>query len=157
MIREMRRMKQKLSEEECVLVLDRNTSGVLSVMGDDEYPYGVPMSYVYTEGKILFHCATTGHKLDAIANHDKVSFCIIDKDRIVPEKYTTYYRSIIAFGKARVVTQEDEILPLLEILAKKYSPLQKEEIKKEIDKQKSRVTIIEMEIQHLTGKEAMEF
>ena len=85
MFREMRRKKQLLSEEACIAVLDRGTSGVLAVSGDDGYPYTVPLSYVYCDGKIYFHSAKSGHKIDAIKNSSKVSFCVIDQDKIVPE------------------------------------------------------------------------
>ena len=101
MFREMRRKKQVLSKEECELVLERGTSGVLAVLGEGGYPYAVPLSYVYADGKIVFHCAKQGHKLDAIAKNDKVSFCVVDLDDIQPERYTTYFRSVIAFGRAR--------------------------------------------------------
>lgn len=156
MFREMRRRKQKLSEEECFAVLQKNTSGVLAVMGDDDYPYAVPLSYVHSGNKIFFHCAKSGHKLDAISQNSKVSFCVIDQDFIVPEEYTTYYRSVIAFGKAKVLTDQSEILPALEILAAKYSPMQVVGRKKVIEQQMSNVSMIEMTIEHLSGKEARE-
>src|SRR5574344_2695673 len=86
MFREMRRKKQQLSIEQVEKILKQNTSGVLAVFGDDGYPYAVPLSYVYTNSKIYFHGAKEGHKLDSIKNNEKVSFCVIDKDEIVPEK-----------------------------------------------------------------------
>ena len=120
--REMRRKRQQLSEAECMDVLERNTSGVLAVLGDADYPYAVPLSYVYCDNKIYFHCAKSGHKLDAIKKCDKVSFCVIDQDLVVPEEYTTYFRSVIAYGQARIIEQEDEIRSALEKLAVKYYP-----------------------------------
>ena len=92
-----------MSLESCVEVLRKGTSGVLAVSGDDGYPYAVPLSYVYDDGRLFFHCAPSGHKLDAIAGNEKASFCVIDQDHVVPEEYTTYYRSVIAFGRARVL------------------------------------------------------
>ena len=86
-MRPMRRFRQELTAEECVQVLERGTHGVLAVLGDEGYPYAVPLSYVHGEGKIWFHCAKAGHKLDAIRNYNKVSFCVVDQDRIVPEEY----------------------------------------------------------------------
>ena len=100
MFRNMRRSKQVLSQEDSIAVLEKATSGVLAVSGDDDYPYAVPVSFVYADGKIFFHCAKSGHKLDAIARNSKVSFCVIDEDKIVPEEYTTYFRSVIAFWKS---------------------------------------------------------
>ena len=88
-MRTMRLFKQELSDQETMEVLAAGTSGVLAVMGDEGYPYAVPLSYVYADGKIYFHGAKTGHKIDAIAKNEKVSFCVIDKDDVVPQEYTT--------------------------------------------------------------------
>ncbi|MCQ4636717.1 pyridoxamine 5'-phosphate oxidase family protein [Anaerovorax odorimutans] len=156
MFREMRRGKQELSLEESVKILKRGTSGVLAAAGDDDYPYAVPLSYVYADSKIFFHCAGEGHKLDAIARNSKVSFCVIDKDQIVPEKYTTYFRSVIAFGKARMLSDEEEKRAALELLAEKYSPEFEEGRRKEIDSQFRQVRMVEIKIEHMTGKEAIE-
>ena len=106
MFRQMRRKRQMLSKEECEYVLCRGTSGVLAVSGDDGYPYAVPLSYLYEDGKIFFHSAGSGHNLDAIAGNDRVSFCVIDQDRIVPEEYTTYFRSVIAFGRIHIIEND---------------------------------------------------
>ena len=99
MFRDLRRSRQALSPEECGEILCHGTSGVLALAGDDGYPYAVPLSYVYAGGKLYFHCAKAGHKLDAIARNPKGSFCVIHQDQVVPETYTTHYRTVIAFGK----------------------------------------------------------
>lgn len=156
MFREMRRKKQVLSLAESVRVLNRGTSGVLAVSGDDGYPYAVPLSYVYHDNKIYFHCATSGHKLDAIAGNEKVSFCVIDKDQVVPDEYTTYFRSVIIFGRARILNDEEEKRSALEILAKKYSPDHEQGRLQEIVKEFNHVCLIELAIEHMTGKEAIE-
>jgi nitroimidazol reductase NimA-like FMN-containing flavoprotein (pyridoxamine 5'-phosphate oxidase superfamily) len=156
MFREMRRKKQNLTLEECIAVLNNGTSGVLAVSGDNDYPYAVPLSYVYYDSKIIFHCATTGHKLDAIARNNKVSFCVIDQDNVIPEEYTTYFRSVIAFGKARILEEETEKRSALEKLAERYSPNHEQERLQEIDKAFKQVCLVELAIEHLTGKEAME-
>ena len=83
MFREMRRKNQALSREEAAAVLDRALSGVLALSGDDGYPYAVPISYVYDGGKLYFHCAKSGHKLDALQRNPKASFCVVDQDQIV--------------------------------------------------------------------------
>lgn len=98
MFREMRRKGQQLSAEECIEILNRGTSGVLALEGDDGYPYAVPLSYVYEDGRLYFHCATSGHKLDAIRQNPKASFCVVDQDQVVPKEYTSYFKSVIAFG-----------------------------------------------------------
>ena len=156
MFRQMRRKKQVLTKEECELVLERGTSGVLAVQGDGEYPYAVPLSYVYTDGKIVFHCAKQGHKLDAIAQNDKVSFCVIDLDDIQPERYTTYFRSVIAFGRARVLEEEAEKRAAIEALAAKYTPDDPEGRKQEIEREYRALCVVAIEIDHLSGKEAIE-
>lgn len=157
MFRNMRRSKQILSQADSIAILEKATSGVLAVAGDDDYPYAVPLSFVYADGKIFFHCAKSGHKLDAIARNNKVSFCIIDEDQIVPEEYTTYFRSVIAFGKARILEEEGEKRSAIEKLAAKYSPNQEEGRLKEIDDQISRMCMVEITVDHLSGKEAIEF
>ena len=158
MFRVMRRTKQAMSFEDSAAVLERNTAGVLSAAGDDGYPYAVPLSYVYTDGKIYFHCAKEGHKLDAIARCEKVSFCVIDTDQVVPEEFTTYFRSVIAFGKARVLDDPAEKRAALEALGKRYSPDETPEaMAKEIDGSFKQVTMVEIAIDHLSGKEAIEF
>ena len=154
MFREMRRKKQALSSEENIAVLNRGTSGVLAVSGDDGYPYAVPLSYVYHDRRIFFHCAKTGHKLDAVARNQKVSFCVIDQDKVVPQESTTYFRSVIVFGKARVLEDEAEKRSALEKLAAKYSPAQEQDRLREIDQQFGRVCVVEITIEHMTGKEA---
>lgn len=157
MFREMRRNKQLLSQEECEKLLQSCTSGVLSLAGDDGYPYGVPLSYVFTEGKIYFHCAGEGHKIDAIAYNKKASFCVIAADEILPEKYTTAYQSVIVFGKIRVLEDEIEKRAAIEKLAARYSPLESEASRgQEIDKFWQRLCMLELSIEHMTGKEGME-
>ena len=122
MFREMRRKKQQLTQEETMVILREGTSGVLSLTGDEGYPYGVPLSYVYDGDKLYFHCAKEGHKIDAIRKNPKASFCVIAQDEIVPEKYTTCYRSVIAFGSVRILENEGEKRRAIEELALKYAP-----------------------------------
>ena len=90
----MRRKKQMLSVDECIEILNKGTSGVLALSGDHDYPYAIPISYVYCNSKLYFHGAKSGHKIDAISKCSKASFCVIDQDNITPEEYTTY---LIAF------------------------------------------------------------
>ncbi|MCU0486902.1 MAG: pyridoxamine 5'-phosphate oxidase family protein [Anaerolineales bacterium] len=156
MFREMRRKKQLLSEAETIEILKTCTSGVLGVAGDDGYPYTVPLSYVYQDGKLFFHCAQEGHKIDAIRRNDKVSFCVIHQDKIIPEKFTTHYRSAIAFGRARILTDEGEKRCALESLVARYSPDYPVEGQQEIERDLHHTCIIEVKIEHLTGKAAKE-
>ena len=155
MFREMRRKEQALTAEEIAEILKRNTSGVLSVNGDDGYPYGVPLSYVYLDSKLYFHCAGAGHKLDSILKDDKVSFCVIDQDQVVGEEYTTYFRSVIAFGRARVLEGAEKLRPLVE-LCEKYYPGHLEQTRQKAEHALKKVSIVEVTIEHMTGKTAME-
>ena len=155
MFREMRRKKQALNAGEITQILKRNTSGVLSVNGDDGYPYGVPLSYVYLDSKLYFHCAGSGHKLESILKSDKVSFCVIDQDQVVCEEYTTYFRSVIAFGRARVLEGAEKLRPLVE-LCEKYYPGHLEQTRQKAEHALKNVSIVEVTIEHMTGKTAME-
>ena len=138
-------------------MLDRGTSGVLAVHGDDGYPYAVPLSYAYEDGKLWFHCARTGHKLDAILRDPKVTFCVVDRDQVVPLEYTTYFRSVILFGKARVLEDPAEIRTALEKLALRYAPEDSEAHREAIlEKELPALVAIEVTMEHLSGKEAIE-
>lgn len=157
MFRKMRRKRQKLSIEKTIEVLRRGTSGVLALLGDDDYPYAVPVSYVYYDSRLYFHGAKSGHKIDAIKKCNKASFCVIDKDTVVPEEYTTYFRSVIAFGKIRIIEDESEIREAIEMLAKKYYPDGSEDERNlEIDREWNPLCMIKFSIEHLSGKEAIE-
>lgn len=155
-MREMRRFKQALTPDECAAVLERNTAGVLAVTGDGGCPYAVPMSYVWQEGKVYFHWAVAGHKLDAIRAEPRVSFCVVDQDRIVPEEYTTYYRSVILFGTARVLDDPAEKRRAIEALGAKYRPGFQAELAAEIDGSWDRFLMVELIPDRITGKQAKE-
>lgn len=157
MFREMRRKKQLLPQEESVRILQSQTSGVLALLGDEGYPYAVPLSYVYHDFKLYFHGAKSGHKIDAINSCEKASFCVIEKDSVVPEEYTTYFRSVIAFGKMRILQSDDEKRAAIELLAKKYHPTDSAENReREIEREFPPLCMMELSIEHLTGKEAIE-
>ena len=156
MFREMRRSKQLLSEENTAAVMDRCTNGALACQGDDEYPYSVPLSYVYFNKKIYFHSAKAGHKIDAITKYPKVSFSVTDEDTIVSSEYTTYFRSVIAFGKTRIVEGEERQQAFM-AMVKKYSGDQPEEDQLKEMNGCAQALIIAIDIEHITGKEAIEF
>ncbi|NLH01216.1 MAG: pyridoxamine 5'-phosphate oxidase family protein [Clostridiales bacterium] len=156
MFREMRRKRQILSEEDTISVMKRCTNGILACLGDEGYPYAVPLSYVYFNDKIYFHSAKAGHKIDAILNNPKVSFAVVDEDTVISKEYTTYFRSVIVFGKARIA-ESDERLEAFKALVEKYSGDQPEESK---DKEISGCTqacIIAIDVDHMTGKESIEY
>ena len=148
----MRRGRQALSESEALEILERNTSGTLAVLGDEGYPYAVPLSYVYRDGQLYFHCARAGHKLDAVRACDKASFCVIDRDDVIPELFTTKYRSVIVFGRAREVTDPKEIEGIMRALAGKYSPNEGEEAFQHEMRSSGALCVLALDIEHLSGK-----
>lgn len=154
--REMRRKRQQLSLDESIGILQKCTSGTLALLGDGDYPYAVPISYVYTQGRIYFHSAVSGHKIDAIRKCEKASFCVVEQDEVHPESYTTYFRSVIAFGRIHIVEDEAEKLEMARMLGNRYNPHQDEALQKELEKGLSRMVMIRFDIEHLTGKEAIE-
>ena len=157
MFREMRRNKQQLSEEETVKILEQGSYGVLSVLGDEGYPYGIPLNYIYDNNKIYFHCAMEGHKLDAIKRNEKVSFCVTAEDLVVPEKYTTYFKSVIVFGTGRIMENGPDKNEITKKLAIKYYPQDSEAHRTElIEKDCKRMCMVEITIRHMTGKQAIE-
>ena len=156
--RPMRRRRQVLDPAQTEAILCRGTVGTLALLGDGGYPYAVPLSYVYHSGRIYFHCAKSGHKLDAIRVSDKASFCVIDKNEIVPAEFTTYYRSAIVFGRARIVEDEAERMEAMRALAAKYSPKESEDafrIEMKVSGSAS-LCVLALDIEHMSGKQAKE-
>jgi len=156
MFREMRRKNQLLSKEETIQILSSCTSGVLGVQGDDGYPYTVPVSYVLKDDKIFIHSAIEGHKIDSIKRCDKVSFCVIEKDDVVQDAFTTHSRSASIFGRVRILTDEAEKRHAIECLVEKYTPEYIKEGQQAIERAWNRFCLIEIRIEHMTGKAAKE-
>lgn len=154
--KEMRRKRQQLPEEEAETILLSATSGVLSLLDSDGYPYGVPLSYVYADNKLYFHSAVSGHKIDAMRYSAKASFTVISKDEVHLESFTTYFRSVICFGYVRIVNGKDEKLRALRLLGQRYNPGNVQALDDEIKKDGNRVAVIEFDIERITGKEAIE-
>ena len=155
MFRPMRRIKQQLSESETISLLEKGTSGVLALLGDEGYPYSLPMSYAFDGSRFIFHSALSGHKIDAIKNNNKASFCIVEKDEVIPDEYTTYFRSVIAFGKIRILSR-DEARDAAKILGAKYRPGFEEELAATVERNLDKMCVFVLEIEHMTGKEAIE-
>jgi hypothetical protein len=156
MFRDMRKCNQLMPAEKTEAVLCRCTNGVLACAGDEGYPYAVPISYVFYNHKIYFHSAKAGHKIDAIMRNPKVSLAIVDEDTIVSREFTTYFRSVIVFGKARIVTG-NERKEAFTALAEKYSGDQPEEVRNKEITGCTQAYIIAVDIDHISGKEAIEF
>jgi nitroimidazol reductase NimA-like FMN-containing flavoprotein (pyridoxamine 5'-phosphate oxidase superfamily) len=156
MFRDMRRKGQALPAEDIIAILESSPTGVLGVTGEDGYPYTVPLNFHYQDGKLFFHCAREGHKLDGIRKNDKVSFCVVGKDTVVPRSFATNYRSVIIFGRARIINDDEGRRSVLQGLIDKYSPGLREEGEREIEKDWDRVCIVEVRVVHMTGKAAQQ-
>lgn len=154
MFRKMRKETQQLPRKEALRILKEGSSGVLALRGDEDYPYAVPMSYAFEDGKIYFHCAPEGHKIDAVSKHDKASFCVIARDEIIPLNFTTYYESAVAFGRIRFVEDKEEYLRGMHLITDKYSPNHPTGPEKAIATSMGYMKILCLDIEHLTGKEA---
>lgn len=152
----MRRHKQALSLKENLCVINRGTSGVLALCEKNNQPYTVPLNYVYLNNKIYFHCALAGHKLDLINENHLASFCIIEQDNIVPQTFTSYYRSVNIQGIIQIVSDETEKRIILQAFVQKYCAKFPLEGTAEINKYIKHTCILELTINTLTGKEAIE-
>lgn len=153
MFREMRRSKQQFSQEECTEILKQEVRGVLSVLGDDGYPYGIPMDHWYDEknGKIYFHGAREGHKIDAIKACDKASYCVYDKGYRKEGEWALNIRSVVVFGRIRLVEDMENVEEICRNLCLKFTDDQ-EYIEKELKNYTSRVLCLELTMEHMTGK-----
>ena len=153
MFREMLRIKQQLSEEECIEILKQEPRGVLSVLGDDDYPYGMPMNHFYCEqdGKIYFHSGKMGHKVDAIKRHDKVSFCVYDQGYRKEGEWALNIRSVIVFGRIEVIEDQEKLYEIARLLSYKFTG-DKEYIEREIEKSGPRTLMFAIVPEHMTGK-----
>lgn len=155
MFREMRRKLQQLPQEECERILREGKTAVLALAGDDGYPYAVPVNYVYDGGKIYFHCAKTGHKLDALRRCEKVSVCVVDRDDVAPARLAMDYMSVIVFGRARILDSDEEIYRAVEVFGLKYNP-DRDAVAREIRREWDALCCVEITVDHMTGKEGKE-
>lgn len=157
MFRKMRRFKQELSREECLQVLESVPRGVLSVLGDDGYPYGMPMDFWYCQedGNFYFHGARAGHKLDAIDRCEKVSFCVFDRGWREEGQWALHIRSVVAFGKMHRVEDMEKTKRICWELGKRFTD-DEDYLTREIEKDSRRVQCLVLETEHMTGKQVCE-
>ena len=154
MFREMRRKRQALTQAQCQAILEQGSCGVLALSGDDGYPYAVPLSYLYHQGKLYFHCAKSGHKLDALRREPKASFCVVAQDQVAPLEYTTLYRSVIVFGRLRELEDDREKRAAIEALALKYAPQDTPAHREEaIRRDWGPLCVLELTPEHVSGKQ----
>ena len=157
MFRELRRKRQALPAEACERILRERGTGVLAVSGDEGWPYAVPLNYVWLDGKLYFHGARAGHKLDAIRRESRASFCVIDRDENVPERFTTYFSSVIVFGHVAPIDGDAEKRRAVRALADKFSPDEPEEAReREIDREWNALCVLCLTPDHISGKQAIE-
>lgn len=153
MFREMRRFKQQITTENCIRILKAQPRGILSMIGDDGYPYGIPLDHWYSESdnKLFFHCAKVGHKIDAINACDKVSYCVMDEGYRKPGEWALNINSVVVFGRMRIVEDEAKKREICTNLVLKFTD-DKAYLEKELKVAFSRVNCLELEIEHMTGK-----
>jgi uncharacterized protein len=151
MHKNVRRKDREIDLETATQLLAEGEYGVLSTADKDGQAYGVPLNYVFKNNCLYFHCALEGHKLENIRANNKVSFCVVGKTRVLPDKFSTEYESAIAFGTATEVQGEERHGALLSIV-EKYSPDFIEEGNKAIAKYDDKTRIIKITINHITGK-----
>lgn len=153
MFRNMRRDEKLMTLDETQEVLREQDFGILSVIGDDGYPYGVPVNYVYDEGKLYFHgTSEASHKLDAINKEAKVSFTVVSQHELVPEKMSTKYASVIIFGRARVIYSKEETIDTLRTFLARLSPEMASKTSKIYEAKQGKFVMIEITPEHTTGK-----
>lgn len=153
MFRPMRRIGQQISEEQCKEILMREPRGVLSLIGDDGYPYGIPLTHWYCEedGHIYFHGAGVGHKIDAIKACDKASFCVMDEGYREEGEWPLHINSVVVFGRIRIVEATDHKAQVCTAMCRKFTDDQ-EYLEKEFKNAFGRVTCLELIPEHMTGK-----
>jgi len=153
MFREMRRFKQQISQEECLRVLKEQPRGVLSMLGDDGYPYGVPLDHLYSEedNKLYFHCAKVGHKIDAITACNKVSYCVMDEGYRKDGEWALNINSVVVFGRIQIVEDEGKKREICTNLVRKFTD-DEAYLQKELTNAFPRVNCLELTIEHMTGK-----
>ena len=153
MIRELVRKNKQMSTEDCVEVLKKETRGVLSVLGDGDYPYGTPMNHWYNEedGCVYFHCGKLGHRLDALKKHDKVSFCVYDQGYRREGEWAFNVKSVIIFGKIEIIDDLDQVIDITTKLSYKFTQ-DEEYIRKEIRVGAANTLLLKLVPDHMCGK-----
>ena len=157
MFRELQRKNKQISMEECIELLKKETRGVLSVLGDDDYPYGMPMNHWYNEedGKIYFHCGKSGHRLDALRKCNKVSFCTYDRGYREDGDWALHVKSVIVFGTIAIVEDMETIADVARKLSYKFTQ-DEEYIQNEIDKYAKATLLMQLTPEHICGKQITE-
>ncbi len=152
----MRRRRQALPAHECVEILHTATSGVLALVGADGWPYAVPLNHVHDNGHLYFHCALSGRKVDAIRHCTKACFTVIAQDILVPEKYTSLYKSVMCFGRMYILENEEERWHALHLIGERCNPGADAAFAAEMQRNARRTLVLRLDIEHMSGKEGIE-
>ncbi len=152
MFREIRLKDRVVSDEKTIDIIKKGSFGVLSTIGEDGYPYGVPLNYTYFDNCICFHCAQKGHKLENIDFNTKVSFCVVIKSDVLANEFDTDYESAIAFGKASVITDDSEKKDIMLSVLNKYSAEFLKAGNNYMKKYWDETKVVKIKIEHLSGK-----
>ena len=151
MFREMRKKNRQLSTEEAIAILEKCPWGTLSTVGEDGWPYGLPVNYIVEDGIIYIHCAKTGHKLDNIRHNDKVCFTAVARANVLAAEFSTDYESAVAFGRASFVDDSEARLAL-QLIIEKYSPEFKTAGDAMVQQMADVTQVIRIDVEHITGK-----
>ena len=152
MFRAIRLKDRIVDDEKAIEIIKKGSYGVLSTIGEDGYPYGVPLNYTYFDNCICFHCAQKGHKLENINFNKKVSFCVVTKSDVLGNEFDTDYESAIAFGEATVITDDLEKKDILISVLNKYSADYLKAGDNYMKKYWDGTKVIKIKIEHLSGK-----
>ncbi len=153
MFRDLVRKNRKIAEEECIAILREEKRGVLAVLGDEGYPYAVPINHWYSEedGHLYFHSGKTGHKIDAIRNCDKASFCVYDRGYRKEGDWALNIKSVIVFGRVKIVEDHARAIEITRKLSYKFTD-DTAYIEREIENSGPGVLVFELIPEHMTGK-----
>ena len=151
--REMRRTKQEVSREDCIRLLKSETRGVLSMLGDGGYPYGVPINHYYDDetGRLYFHGGRIGHRVDAVKACDKVCYTVFDKGFLKEGDWALNVTSVIIFGRISAVTDEARAIDLCRRLSHRFTQ-DEAYIEDEIERCARATLVMELTVEHMTGK-----
>jgi nitroimidazol reductase NimA-like FMN-containing flavoprotein (pyridoxamine 5'-phosphate oxidase superfamily) len=157
MFRELLRKNKQISHKECVELLTNEKRGILSVAGDDGYPYGMPMNHYYSanDGCVYFHCGKKGHRLDALRRSDKVSFCVTENGTKEGDSWALTVRSVIVFGRIEIIDNIDDIIEITTSLSHKFTQ-DETYIAHEIEHFSNVTLLLKLTPEHICGKKIVE-
>ena len=152
MVHEIRRKDRALAESEAYDILSRGGDGVMATLGEDGYPYAVPMNHVLVDRAMYLHCAQVGHKMENIEFCDKVSYCVVTEREVLPAQLTIHYESAVAFGRASVVTDPGEKRRALVALLHRFCPGHLERGMESVNRSSDKLAVLRIDIEWATAK-----